>query len=92
VGHARPLANFMLHSGLVRHPFSGVHIELSGAIVLPVPDAPSRLISHWYLLTWNQGRDGVALAEELWRTIQRFVDELIEAFENSVPKRLRRVV
>jgi hypothetical protein len=91
VGQARTLANFMLHSGLVRHPFSGVEIESSGAIVLPIPDAPSRPISHWYLLTWSQRRDGLALAEELWQTIQSFVDELIEAFERSVPKRLRRV-
>jgi hypothetical protein len=90
VGQARSLANFMLHSGLVRHPFSGVEIYSDGDVVLPIPDAPIRAVSHWYLLTWSQKRDGFALAEELWRTLQSSVDGLIEAFERSVPKRMRR--
>jgi hypothetical protein len=80
----------MLHTALVAHPFSGVQIDSDGSIMLPIPDAPSRSVSHWYLLTWNQKRDGLALAEEIWQTVQNFVDELIQAFEKSVPKRLRR--
>jgi len=91
VGQARPLANFMLHSALVRHPFSGVEFTKSGDLVLPIPDLPSRVVSHWYLLTWNDERDGFAFAEELWKTIERFVDGLLNAFEKAVPKRLRKL-
>jgi hypothetical protein len=90
VGQARPLANFMLHSALVRHPFSGVEVDSAGAIALPIPDAPIHPVSHWYLLTWNQGRDGVTFAEELWQAIQTFIDNLLDAFEKAVPKRLRK--
>lgn len=87
VGQARPLANFVLHGALVRHPFSGVQINTAGTIVLPIPD--SRPASHWYLLTWDQERDGFVFAEESWQAIQNFIDEILEAFEKSVPKRLR---
>jgi hypothetical protein len=88
VGQARPLANFVLHGALVRHPFSGVQLDTSGAIVLPIPD--SRSASHWYLLTWDQERDGFIVADELWTAVQSFIDDLLSAFERSVPRRLRR--
>ena len=88
MGQARPLANFVLHGALVRHPFSGVQVDTVGTIILPIPD--SRPASHWYLLTWDQERDGFIFAEELWQAIQNFIDEILDAFEKSVPKRLRQ--
>src|SRR5262249_61614215 len=91
VGQTRALANFLLHTALLRHPFSGVEFAKSGDLVLPIPDLPSRLVSLWYLLTWNDERDGFAFAEELWKTIERFVDGLLNAFEKAVPKRLRKL-
>lgn len=90
VGRSRNLSNFVLHTALVRHPHSGVQIDVSGSITLPVPDLPSQQVSHWYLLTWTREQDGLALAEEVWLSVQTFVEELIEAFEKSVPKRMRR--
>jgi len=42
-------------------------------------------------LTWKDEQDGIALAEELWLSIQAFIDGVIGAFEQAVPKRLRRV-
>jgi hypothetical protein len=90
VGQARPLANFLLHSAMIQHPFSGVQINNAGGVVLPIPDAPSHPVSHWYLLTWNQNRDGFTFAEELWQAIQTFIDDLLDAFEKAVPKRLRK--
>ncbi len=89
VGRARPLANFMLHTALVAHPFSGVGVDTSGGIMLPVPDAPTHSVKHWYLFTWNQRRDGLVVAEEMWQAVQECVDEIISAFEKAVPKRLR---
>jgi hypothetical protein len=90
VGQTRLLANFLLHCSMVQHPFSGVQINNAGEIVLPIPDAPSGPVSHWYLLAWNQNRDGFTLAEELWQAIQTFIDDLLDAFEKAVPKRLRK--
>jgi hypothetical protein len=90
VGEARPLVNFMLHTALVAHPLSGVRIDTSGRVTLPIPDAPTKSVKHWYLLTWNQGRDGLVVAEEIWRAIQDFMNELLKAFERAVPRRLRQ--
>lgn len=90
VGQSRNLANFVLHTALVRHPYAGVQLEPSGSITLPVPELPSQQIAHWYLLSWHRQGDGLALAEEMWKAIQHFVNELIAAFEVATPRRLRR--
>jgi hypothetical protein len=90
VGHTRNLANFTLHSAMLRSPQSGVDLEPSGRARLPIPDTPSRPVDHWLLLEWQQGRDGFEVAEELWRCVQTFVDDLLDAFENAVPRRFLR--
>jgi hypothetical protein len=69
VGQARLLANLMLHSALVQSPQTGVEITESGGVVLPVPDAPSTPVAHWYLLSWDHSRDGISLAEEIWLSV-----------------------
>ena len=90
VGKSRALANFVLHSGMMAHPLTGARIDASGAISFPVPDAPSGRVSHWYLLTWAREQDGIVVAEDIWRAVELFLDELLEAFERAVPKRLRQ--
>jgi len=90
VGQSRFFANFMLHSALVRHPFSGVAVDSSGTVRLPIPDIPDHPVNHWYLLRWSDERDGLPYSEQLWETIQGFVDELLQAFERAVPRRLRK--
>jgi hypothetical protein len=89
VGECRLLANFTLHDALVRNPFAGAQLTADGAMTLPIPDPPAHPINHWYLFTWNDGRDGIAFAEEVWKSIQVFIDDLLNAFEKAVPKRLR---
>ena len=89
VGRARPLANFMLHTALVAHPFSGVEVDSSGRITLAVPDDPGKSVKHWYLLTWDQQRDGLVVADEIWEVVRAFVAKLIEAFQKGIPKRIR---
>ena len=91
VGRSRPLVNFVIHAAMVNHPFTGAELEPSGAIVLPVPDLPTQQVAHWYLLSWHSGHDGVALAEEMWLSVQVFMDGLLAAFEKAVPKRMRRL-
>jgi hypothetical protein len=90
VGRSRFLANFMLHSALAAHPFSGVEIDSGGRISLRVPDDMNQPVTHWYSFTWNQERDGLVVADEIWQAIQIFVDDLVSAFEAAVPDRLRR--
>ena len=90
VGQSRTLANFILHTALVNHPYSGVRLDEAGSISLPVPDLPNQRVGHWYLLTWAGEQDGIELAEQIWDSLQQFVEGLIGAFEKSVPKRLRR--
>ena len=90
VGGSRVLANFMLHTALAAHPFSGVKIDSDGCVSLPVPDAIDHAVTHWYAFTWNQERDGLLVADEIWEAIQGFVDDLISAFEAAVPDRLKR--
>ena len=89
VGETRRLANFTLHTALVRSPHSGIELLPSGEVVLPIPDAPSRPVTHWILLTWHDARDGFAFADELWTSIETFIEGLLDAFEASIPKRLR---
>lgn len=89
VGSSRVLANFMLHTALAANPFSGVKINSDGCISLPVPDTMGHMVTHWYAFTWNQERDGLLVADEIWEAIQGFIDDLISAFEAAVPERLR---
>lgn len=90
VGRSRPLVNFVVHAALINHPHTGAELQPSGAIVLPVPDLPTQQVAHWYLLTWHTGQDGVALAEDMWVSIQEFLDGLLAAFEKAAPRRMRR--
>ncbi|HSF16139.1 MAG TPA: hypothetical protein VLK65_11360 [Vicinamibacteria bacterium] len=90
VGAGRFLANFMLHTALVAHPLSGAKIGSDGCINLPVPDAVDRSAMHRYAFAWNQERDGVLVADEIWQAVQGFVDDLISAFEAAVPDRLKK--
>jgi hypothetical protein len=85
-----PYANFTLHSALVRNPNSGARLDEAGHVTLPIPDKQTGPISHWKALTWDEHRDGVVFAEELWTSIEVFMEGLIQAFEKAVPKRFRR--
>jgi hypothetical protein len=75
---------------MLRHPYSGALLDPTGAVRLPILDAPPRGIANWYLFTWVDDRDGVAFAEELWLAVQDFIDALLTAFKQAVPRRLRR--
>jgi hypothetical protein len=89
VGEARLLANFTLHSALVRDPNSGARLDTSGKVIMPIPDKSTAPIAHWKTLTWNDGRDAIVFAEELGASVEDFMERLIEAFEKSTPKRFR---
>ncbi len=60
-----------------------------GRVVLPFPDRVSSRVEHRWALSFGQGRDGVAFADQLMSGIEQFMDEMIKAFEAHVPERLR---
>jgi hypothetical protein len=91
VGEARLLANFTLHSALVRDPNSGAWLGPGGKVIMPIPDKSAAPIAHRKTLTWNDGRDALAFAEELWASVDDFMEHLIEAFERATPRRFRKV-
>jgi hypothetical protein len=90
LGETRFLANFTLHSALVRNPNSGARLDKEGHVTLPIPDKQTGPIGHWKAMTWDERRDGVVFAEELWASIEAFMEGLIQAFEKAVPRRFRR--
>jgi hypothetical protein len=90
IGETRSLANFTLHSVLIRSPISGAQLDQDGKVTLPIPDRQVGPISHWKVLTWSDHRDGIVFAEDLWASVETFMAGLIEAFERAVPKRFRR--
>jgi hypothetical protein len=87
VGEARTLANYSLHNGLVRNPWSGVTLGSNDKAFMPLPDPIQKSAHHWHELTWDQNRDAIQVADELWRSVATCMDELIAAFERSVTKR-----
>ncbi|WP_436495597.1 hypothetical protein [Actinokineospora sp. HUAS TT18] len=62
----------------------------SGAMVLPFPDHVDGPISHRWQLTYSDGRDAVSFADILWRSLERFMEDMIAAFEDHVPERFRQ--
>jgi hypothetical protein len=89
VGQVRHLSNLILHGALLRDPRSGAQLELSGKLTLPVPDIPPAGVKHWYLLTWTQSVDGFDFADELWTAVKAAIDDLIKAFDEATPRRIR---
>jgi hypothetical protein len=61
----------------------------SGRIVLPFPDRVAAPVSHRWQLTYNDNRDAVSFADGLMAAVERFMDELISAFEEHVPERFK---
>jgi hypothetical protein len=61
----------------------------SGRVVLPFPDRVIERVSHRWQLTYRDNRDAVSFADDLMAAVERFMDELISAFEKHVPERFK---
>jgi hypothetical protein len=48
-------------------------------------------IDHRWQLTYEHGRDGVSFADDLMESVARFMEDLLQAFEDHVPTRFRNV-
>lgn len=91
IGQLRHMTNFSLHAALVRSPYSGMSLDPSGNVRLPIPDTPKAPVAHWLLFEWSEKQDGLLVAEQVWDIIQHFVDGLLAAFERALPEHFRRI-
>jgi hypothetical protein len=90
LGAVRNLANFEFHVSLIQSPWSGVVLTADQEITMPIPDATNEPVLNWYLLKWSGAQDGLALAEQMWSSVESFMDALLAAFEDATPDRLRK--
>jgi len=93
LGHAaevRHLANFTLHAGQARRAFQPGDAT-DGDLRLQIPDRVTERVSTYLCVTFNEARDALTFASELWEQVSAFIDDLLGAFERSVPKRLRKL-
>jgi hypothetical protein len=62
----------------------------AGKVILEFPDPVKGVIDHQLQLTYDQGRDASTFADEVMVAVERFMNELITAFEQYFPERLKR--
>jgi hypothetical protein len=77
----RKLANYALHSGAVPQPMEGASLTDEHRVVLRVPDRPKKLVPTRWHLTFEEERDGLAVAREAAEAVGELVDGIIDAFE-----------
>jgi hypothetical protein len=61
----------------------------SGRIILPFPDQVTVPVSHRRQLTYDENRDVVSFTDGLMGAVERFMDEMISAFEEHLPERFK---
>jgi hypothetical protein len=62
----------------------------AGRVILRFPDRVAGYVDHRSQLTYNDGRDGESFADSLMRAVERFVEELIRAFDTHGPARFKK--
>lgn len=88
LGEARYLSGLGLHMQSIQAGSKGGTIR-SGQVVLAFPDCVAGPVAHRWQLTFEDGRDGVWFADALLVSVERFMDEMLTAFETHLPERLR---
>ena len=88
VGEARYLANLNLHMQSIKRGTPLCTLR-SGRIVLPFPDRVTKRVDHSVELTYADDRDAVLFSYELMGSVERFMDEMIGAFEKHRPERFK---
>jgi len=85
---ARYLSGLNLHMQSMQAGSKGARVR-SGRVLLPFPDKVNEPISHRWQLTFNDDRDALSFADHLMESIELFMDEMLEAFEQHLPQRFR---
>ncbi len=90
VGEARWLRNLTAHSSTITQPFGGLSLSADHRLLMPFPDRVNGHLAEPVLFTWEEGRDGFDFIENVWTSVQIFVDALLGEFESGVPERPHR--
>ena len=61
----------------------------SGQVFMPFPDRVNESIGHRWQLTYKEDRDIVSFADGLMTAVERFMDDMIAAFEQNLPARFK---
>jgi hypothetical protein len=61
----------------------------SGKLVMQFPDRVNGWVGHRSQLTYDTGRDAASYADGLMAAIERFMEEMLQAFEQRVPERFK---
>ena len=88
VDEARYLSGLNLHMQPIQAGSKSGSVR-SGRVVLPFPDRVTAPVTHRWQLTFNDNRDAVSFADGLMATVERFMDELLSAFEEHLPERFK---
>jgi hypothetical protein len=84
----RQLANLNLHMQPTQTGSRGASVR-SGKLVLRFPDPVTGRISHRWELTFDAGRESTTYADGLMAAVDRFMEEMFQAFEQHVPERFK---
>lgn len=84
----RPYVNLHLHAHPLYLGTRNAHVT-NGHVWLRFPDALPGPIFSAIGLTYNGNRDGATVSDSLMSAIERFIDEILTAFEANVPPRLQ---
>jgi hypothetical protein len=81
VKEAKSFANMSLHAHSSEPGTKGQAEVRGGQLVLRFPDRLTQPVSHRWQLTYNEDREARSYADGLGRRVERFMDELLTAFE-----------
>jgi hypothetical protein len=85
---ARHLAGLNLHMQSVQAGSKGARVH-AGRVLLPFPDRVNQRISHRWQLTFTTNRDARSFIDHLMESVELFMDEMLDAFEQHLPERFR---
>jgi hypothetical protein len=88
VSEARYLSGLNLHMQPIQAG-SKIGKVRSGHVVLPFPDRVTTSVTHRWQLTFGDNRDAVSFANSLMGAVERFMEELLSAFEEHFPERFK---
>jgi hypothetical protein len=78
----RELANFATHASAIPYPFRSSDYA-NGQVTFRLPDRPTRRIYLWDEFTYEDERDLRSFARSVLRDVERFMDGLLDAFEEA---------
>ena len=88
----RPLTNYVLHASVLPRPMNSTARVRDGRLIFEIPDRSggTRRIRTRFDLSWEGHRTADGFAQEALEAVTRFVDGLLDAFEQNTPERLQK--